>query len=104
MLITKPQDHGPFGFGKEDFKGFLPYMGMAAVLVMWRRCGKQTYPSPPPSNYWGAMWNLALIGLVISEEKMVEEFPYESLKNKWLLGRGHFLPQSYNFNNLRRCP
>ena len=35
MLHTKSQGHQPTGSWKEDFKGFLPYMGMSAILVMW---------------------------------------------------------------------
>ena len=35
MLHTKFQGHRPFGSGEEDFLWFLPYMGMAAILVMW---------------------------------------------------------------------
>ena len=37
MLHTKFQDHrtsGSGGSGEEDFLRFLPYMGMAAILVM----------------------------------------------------------------------
>ena len=34
MLHTKPQAHGPFGSGEEVFEGFLPYMDVAAILVM----------------------------------------------------------------------
>ena len=34
MLHTKFQGHGPIGSGEEDFFRFLPYMGMAAMLVM----------------------------------------------------------------------
>ena len=33
ILHTKSQGHRPSGSG-EDFKGFLPYMGVAAILVM----------------------------------------------------------------------
>ena len=33
MLHAKFQDHRTFGSGEEIFKG-LPYMGMAAILVM----------------------------------------------------------------------
>ena len=33
MLHTKFLGNRPAGSG-EDFKGFLPYMGMAAILVM----------------------------------------------------------------------
>ena len=34
MLHTKFQDHRTCGSGEEDFLRFLPYMGMAAILVM----------------------------------------------------------------------
>ena len=34
MLHTKFQGHWFIGSGEEDFFRFLPYMGMAAMLVM----------------------------------------------------------------------
>ena len=34
MLHTKFQGHRPLGSGQEEFLRFLPYMGMAAILVM----------------------------------------------------------------------
>ena len=34
MLHTKFQGHRSIGFGEEDFLRFLPYMSMAAMLVM----------------------------------------------------------------------
>ena len=34
MLHTKFLENQPTGSGEEDFKGGLPYMGMAAILVM----------------------------------------------------------------------
>ena len=34
MLHTKFQGHWPIGSGAEDLLRFLPYMGMAAILVM----------------------------------------------------------------------
>ena len=34
MVHTKLQGHGSFGSRAEDFLRFLPYMGMAAILVM----------------------------------------------------------------------
>ena len=34
MLHAKFQDHRTSGFREEDFYKFLPYMGMAAILVM----------------------------------------------------------------------
>ena len=35
MMRSKIQGHWPFGSGEEDFFRFLPYMGIAAILVMW---------------------------------------------------------------------
>ena len=35
MLYTKFQGHQSIGSGEEDFLRFLPYMGMAVILVMW---------------------------------------------------------------------
>ena len=35
MLHTKFRENRPARFGEEDFfEGFLPYMGVAAILVM----------------------------------------------------------------------
>ena len=34
MLQAKFQDHRTSGSGMKIFKGFLPYIGMAAILVM----------------------------------------------------------------------
>ena len=34
VLCAKFQDHRTSGSGEEDFLRFLPYMGMAAILVM----------------------------------------------------------------------
>ena len=34
MLHAKFPDHRTSGSGEEDFLRFLPYMGMAAILVM----------------------------------------------------------------------
>ena len=35
MLHTKFQGHRSIGSGEEDFLMFLPYMGMAAILIAW---------------------------------------------------------------------
>ena len=35
MLHTKFQGHWSIASGEEEFLRFLPYMGMAAMLVMW---------------------------------------------------------------------
>ena len=34
MLHAKFQDHRTSGSGEEDFLSFLPYIGMAAILVV----------------------------------------------------------------------
>ena len=71
MLQSKPQSQCPFGSGDEDFKGFLPYIRMASISVMWPRCGEQIVV---PFNYWDSIWKLALIAPVVSVKKTVEEF------------------------------
>ena len=45
MLHTKSQGHQPSGFG-EDFLGVLPYMGLAAILVMWPGPFEHTFVPP----------------------------------------------------------
>ena len=34
MLHTKFRGNKPAGSGEEDFEGFLPHMGVVAILVM----------------------------------------------------------------------
>ena len=68
MLHTKFQGHRPFGSG-EDFLMFLPYMGMAAILVMWPGPFEQTFVPP---SHGDPIWNLASIGPVVFE-KMFKE-------------------------------
>ena len=43
MLHTKFQGYWSIGSGEEDFLRFLPYMGMAAMLVMWPRSFEQVF-------------------------------------------------------------
>ena len=69
MLLTKFQCHRPIGSGEEDFLMFLPYMGMAAILVMWPGPFEQTFVPPSQGD---STWKLASIGLVVSEENMFE--------------------------------
>ena len=45
-------------------------MGMVAILVIWPGLFEQTFF--PPSQR-SSKWNLTLIGLVVSEEKMFKE-------------------------------
>ena len=71
MMRTKNQGHWPFGSREEDFfSRFLPYMAMAAILVMWPGPFEQTFV---PSSRRSSIWNLTLIGPVVSEEKMFKE-------------------------------
>ena len=46
MLHTKFQGDRPFGSGGKDFLRFLPYMGIAAILVVWPWPFEQTFVSP----------------------------------------------------------
>ena len=54
MLHTKFQGHRPFGSREEDFLRFLPYMSMAAILVMF------PHPMETPYEIWlqSAQWFL----------------------------------------------
>ena len=45
-------------------------MAMVAILVMWPGPFEQTFISP---SHGGSIWNLILIGQVVSEEKMFKE-------------------------------
>ena len=42
MIYTKFEGNQPAGFGV-DFKGFLAYIGMVAILVIWRRFEQKLY-------------------------------------------------------------
>ena len=48
MLHAKFQDHRTSGSGEEDFLRFLPYMGMAAILVM----SSFSLPKEAPHTIW----------------------------------------------------
>ena len=47
------------------FEGFLPYMGVVAILVMLPKCSEQTFLPP---THGGSTQNLALIGQAVSEK------------------------------------
>ena len=51
MLHTKFQGHWSIGSGEEDFLRFLPYMGMAAMLVMWPNSYKFSFLFSPKLSY-----------------------------------------------------
>ena len=52
MLQTKPKFTGPLVLEKKIFEGFLPYMGVAAILVKWPRPREQTFIPP---SHWGSI-------------------------------------------------
>ena len=60
---------GPAVPEKKIFEGFLPYMGMVAILVMWPGPHMQTFIPP---SHGGSTWNLTSVGPVVPEEKMFE--------------------------------
>ena len=63
----KPQCYIPRP--KVIFEGFLPYISIAVILVMWPRCPEQTFVPP---TYEGSTWNLASIGPAVLEKKIFE--------------------------------
>ena len=67
MLHTNFKGHRPFGSREEDCLRFLPYMGIAAILVMWPGPFEQNFVPP---SHGSSIWNLTLIGPVVSEKQM----------------------------------
>ena len=72
MMGPRPQCYiprhkviGTLVLEKKIFDGFLPYMGVVAILVKWPRPHEQT--SVPPTH-GGSTWNLALIGQAVLEK------------------------------------
>ena len=98
------QGHWPFWLLRSYFKVFYHNIRHGSHLGHVIQKQQTNSPSPPPPHththtpsptytHWDAMWNLALIGPLISETKMFEEFSlYESMQNKWSMGWGHFWP------------
>ena len=72
MLHTKFRGNRPAGSGKRDFEGFLPYMGVAATLVMSPASCHQIFISLYLKAF---LKNLVQIGTVVSE-KIRFEFLY----------------------------
>ena len=60
---------GPAVPEKKVFEGFLPYMGMAAILVKWPGPHLQTFVLP---SHGVSIWNLTSIGPVVPEKKTFE--------------------------------
>ena len=69
MLHTNFQGQRPFGSEEEDCLKFLPYMVMAAILVMWLGPFEQTFF---PLSHGGSVWNLTWIGQSFFEEMFKE--------------------------------
>ena len=69
LPYTMFQGHWSIGSRKEDFLRFLPYMGMASMLVMWPRPFEQFFFPKGPG---GCIWNLVAISPVVSQEKSFE--------------------------------
>ena len=63
MLHTKFRGNRPAGSGEDDFKGFLPYMGMGAILVMCPASCHQIFISLYLKAF---IKNLVQIGKVVS--------------------------------------
>ena len=61
MLHTNFQGHQSFGLGEEHFLWFLPYMGMAVILV---ECEQNFFPP----THGVSIWHLASTGPMASEE------------------------------------
>ena len=80
--IPSPRAIGPLVLEKKIFKGFLPFMGVTAILGMWpnARCCEQTFVPP---THWGSIWNLAMTGRVVSEKKTFEECRWWTDDNGW---------------------
>ena len=67
--ILSSMQIGPAVPEEKIFEGFLPYMGMAAILVMWPKPHMQTFVPP---SHGASTWNLTSIGPVVPEEKTFE--------------------------------
>ena len=86
MLHTKFQGHWSIGSGVEDFLRFLPYMGMAAMLVMWPRSFEQLFFPKGPG---GCIWNLVAIDPAVSEEKLFEIVDGRTTDDGWTTEPSH---------------
>ena len=71
----------PLVLEKKIFEGFLLYMGVAAILVMWPGPREQTFVPPP---HWGSIWNLTLIGPAVLEKKIFENGGRRTDDGPWL--------------------
>ena len=74
MPHTNFQGHRSFGSRKEIVSRFLPYMSMAAILVMWHKTFIFTFIL---QSYGGSIWNLASICQAVCKEKKFEDVESE---------------------------
>ena len=114
MMGPRPQCYissqkviGPLVLEKKISEGFLPYMGVVAILVMWPRPHKQTFI--PPSQ-WGSIWNLALIAPVVWRRrslKMVDgqrtDHGYTISSPMNLKVKGSSFEQTCKYSSAQRC-
>ena len=69
MLYTKIQPQRFLGSGEEEFYVFLPYIGMAAILIYGPRPFLQSFN---PDLTEGSTWSFKNFGPGVSEEKLFE--------------------------------
>ena len=86
MLHTKFQGNQSRGSGEKDFLMFLPYMGMAAILLIRPVPFEQIFKQPLPG---ACIWNLIKIGPTVSEEKSFENVDKHLIL--MTVGRGHWM-------------
>ena len=81
MLHINLQGIGYLVPEKKIFERILPYMGMAAILVMWPGPFEQTFIPP---SHGGSTWNLVSIGLAVSKEKKFENGNLSDFGPRWM--------------------
>ena len=84
MLYTKFQQYRPVG-SKEDFKRFLPNMGMAATLLTWTGPFEQTFVPPYHKRFhmkYDFDWPSAFCGEDVWRVWTTEAYLYYKLTNE----------------------
>ena len=96
MLYAKIQPKSFLGSEEEDFKEFIPYMDMAAILISgakpFEQIGKTLLTEGP-------MWNLVKIAQAVSEKKTFKNYTiYTGIdpraRTEYLRG------QNFNYQNV----
>ena len=106
MLHTKFKGHHSFGSREEDFLRFLPYMGMAAILVMWPGPFEQIFvphPIEAPYEIWLrlAWWFLrrgCLKSVDDRQRRQTPTYPISSPVSLWLRWASKDFPIWCNVN------